>query len=505
MKNVLVSMLMNAFEGYILLSALRIEQLEQENCELKQQIKLVFKLLFEEVKQIKALSEQVIQMAAKIRDIEARLSKNSQNSSKPPSTDGYHKPKPASRRGKSGKSSGGQLGHKGHTLNQVSMPDFIKTHQVSPCCAGCQGSLEGGESSYELRQEFDIPPLKVQVTEHRVEVKECRACGYVNKGDAPIKSATQYGKRVEALAMYLGQYQLLPFERSAQMFKDLFSLNLSQGTLANIYKRCHAQLSGFEETVKAQLRNADVAHFDESGVRIKKVLNWLHVASNEKLTYYHIDPKRGNEAMDRMEILPNFKGRAIHDHWKSYFQYSCLHGLCNAHYLREFKYQAEEYQQSWCTKMTGLLLEMKQAVEREVASGKSSLLEADCLSLEQRYDEILKMAILREIPSSPKATGKRGRKKHHPAFNLWARLIDHKKEVLAFMRDFRVPFTNNQGERDIRMIKVKQKISGCFRSDEGAQYFCRIRGFLSTASKQGRDILDSLIDACNGKPFTPNV
>lgn len=464
-----------------MLSSSYIKQLEEENALLKL---------------------QVTQMVLKIRDLEARLSKNSQNSSKPPSSDVYHKPKPRSQRGKSGKPSGGQPGHKGQTLKQMEHPDFIETHSVSSWCAGCQGSLEDSVSSVEIRQEFEIPPMKVQVTEHQVQVKQCKACGHINKGNAPITNRVQYGKRVEALAVYLGQYQLLPYERTAQMFKDLFDLPLSQGTLSNIYKRCHLELAGFEERVKAELIASDIAHFDESGVRVKKDLQWLHVVSNDSLTYYHIDPKRGNEAMDRMGILPQFKGRAIHDHWHSYFKYSCLHGLCNVHHLREFKYHAEEYQQSWCIEIGDLLLEMKRAVEREALLDKTSLPEGESQAFLKRYDDILAKAVLKEIPPPPASTGKGGRKKHHPAYNLWARLMDHKEEVLAFVKDFSVPFTNNQGERDIRMIKVKQKISGCFRSPEGAKTFCRIRGFVSTASKQGIDILDALMDACKGSPFT---
>ena len=474
-----------------MLAAGYIKQLEESNRLLTQHVEV--------------LSAQNVQLTERVKDLEARLGKNSQNSSKPPSTDGLNKPKPKpkSQRGKSGKKSGGQPGHKGQTLNQVANPDFTEFHPAGTECACCHGSLEGALCSVEIRQEFDIPPVKVQVTEHQVEVKQCKGCGHQNKGDCPITYSVQYGKGVEALAVYLGQYQLLPYARTAQLFKDLFGLSLSEGTLANIYERCYGQLEGFEASVKAQLINAKLVHFDESGMRVKKILYWLHVASNRYLTMYHIDPKRGNEAMDRMGILPHFKGVAVHDHWKSYFQYSCLHSLCNAHHFREFTYHAEEYQQSWCTKMKDLLVQIKKSVEAYVEAGKSSIPEQERRAYSELYIDILNKGFMDEVPKPPEATGKRGRKKKHSAHNLWARLIDFKKEVLAFMGDFTIPFTNNQGEQDIRMNKVKQKISGCFRSDEGAKYFCRIRGFVSTAGKQGLNIFDALRDACNGNPFNP--
>lgn len=453
---------------------------------------------------VKTLSAQVVTLSGRIKELESRLSMNSQNSSKPPSSDGLRKPNPKSSRRKSDKSSGGQEGHRGHTLNQVEVPDEVKMYETTEHCSGCQASLEGVKATLEIRQEFEIPVMKVRVIEHQVHVKKCGTCGQVNKGRAPITNPTQYGKSVEALAVYLGQYQLLPFARTAQLFQDLFSLAISQGTLANIYKRCHGQLAGFEEKVKTELITSSLVHFDESGLSIGKILNWLHVASNEKYTCYSVDPKRGCDAMDRMGILPAFKGRAVHDHWKSYFKYSCLHSLCNAHHFRELRYQAEEYEQNWCVKMTELLIEMKQAVKREIALNNSALPEAESAFLLKRYDGILEEA-LGEFPPAPEPAGKRGRKKKHPAVNLWIRLLEHKDNVVAFMKDFTIPFTNNQGERDIRMIKIKQKISGCFRSKEGAQHFCRIRGFISTARKQGLGILEALFQAFHGNPFLSNT
>lgn len=456
---------------------------------------------------VKRQETLIQQLEFRVKELEARLSKNSQNSSKPPSSDGYNKkPAPKSQRQKSGKKPGGQSGHAGSALEQVENPDFIVTHEVDKCRQGCGHSLEGMTKFVEARQEFDLPPIKIQVTEHQIETCKCEGCGYVNKGKAPnhITQPVQYGARINAIAVYLGQYQLIPSKRICETFWDLLGVKISEGFIYKAYGRCYANLNEYEQSVKGMLQCAPVAHFDESGIRVKKELHWLHVASTNQLTHYAIHKKRGGEAMEAIGILPEFKGRAIHDHWKAYFAYDCDHGLCNAHHLRELIYQHEQYDQQWCEQMRSLLLRCNKEIEAAQNQQQGSLSEEKRLQFEAEYENIL-AAGLTQIPTIAPSEGKRGKKKQHPARNLMDRLLGFKEETLAFMHDFNIPFTNNQGEQDIRMIKVKQKISGCFRSKRGAQVFCRIRGYVSTARKQSHQVFEALIHAVNGSPFVPNT
>jgi transposase len=351
--------------------------------------------------------------------------------------------------------------------------------------------------------------MKAQVTEHQAEVKICPKCDFENKGKFPesITQPVQYGPRVKGLATYFSQQHLIPYQRLQDIFRDVHSLLLSEGTLVNTNVACHGKLEEFDAAVKKELIVSAQTHFDESDMRVIKKLHWLHVASTDKLTHYEIHAKRGTEAMDDIGILPKFKGRAIHDHWYSYFQYDCEHGLCNAHHLRELVYHEEQNEQSWCKKMRLCLLEIKSEVEALKAAGRNKMNPKRTKYYSQRYDRILR-AGLNEIPELPvraNAKKKRGKKKQHPAKNLWDRLSEFKKEVLIFMDDFTAPFSNNLGEQDIRMIKVKQNIYGCFRSVIGAKVFCRTRGYISTARKNGVNALDALIGVFKGTPFMPSL
>lgn len=455
--------------------------------------------------QLERQGEQIAKQAEKIKDLENRLSKNSRNSSKPPSGDGLNKPSPKSRREKSGKASGGQNGHVGHTLKQVATPDIIETYKVD-VCVGCHQSLVDVKAKgYEARQEFELPPLKVVVTEHRAEIKDC-ACGKRNKATFPlsISQPVQYGNRAKAMITYYTQTHLLPFARTQEILRDIHGLPLSQGTIYNTNYRCYVELAPFDAEVKKHIEVSSLAHFDETGMRSEKQLYWLHVASTPKLTYYALHKKRGQEAMEDIGILPTFKGRAIHDHWKSYFNYACDHGLCNAHHLREFVFHEERYGQSWCKKMADCLLSIEEEAEKRKAMGFSSFDPLRLKCLEWCYDKILKDG-LKEIPSPLDKKSRRGRSKQHASKNLWDRLSIFKNEVLAFMYDFSVPFTNNQAEQDIRMAKTKQKISGSFRSLLGGQIFARIRSYISTTKKQGHNTLDALVDVFQGAAFMPPV
>jgi transposase len=462
-------------------------------------IKLVNTLtatIFEQSEQITALQERV-------KALEDQLNKNSRNSSKPPSTDGFVKTK--SQRQKSGKPVGGQKGHTGYTLKMVDNPDHTIIHRVSRCNQ-CGSSLEETQATgYERRQVFDLPPIKVETTEHQAEKKRCPHCGCLNKASFPeeIQQPVQYGPRLKAIAVYLSQYQLLPYERTSELFADLFDHQLSQATLVNTNHACYEILEPVEEKIKQQVIDSPVVCFDETGMGINGKREWLHVASTETLTCYAAHPKRGQEATEAMGILPEFQGMAVHDFWKPYFKYNCDHALCNAHHLRELTGILEQNQQEWPKDMIDLLIEIKKAVEEKKAVA-NQLDPAQARSFEERYDQIIEKGLAENpSPISRGQPGKRGRKKQSKAKNLLDRLNTHRREALAFMYDFNVPFDNNQAERDVRMMKVQQKISGTFRSAQGANIFCRIRGYISTVRKTSLSVINTIQAAFEGNPFIP--
>lgn len=442
----------------------------------------------------------------KIQHLEDKVAKNSKNSSKPPSSDGYEKPKPKSRRQKSGKKVGGQVGHEGSTLEQVPEPDVIEIHSVETC-EKCGKSLEEAkEQAHECRQEIELPEVNPVVIEHRAEKKICPFCGWENLGKFPehINQPIQYGPRLKAHASYFNQYQHIPFERLQEIFSDCFHLSLSQGSLVRFNQKCAQQISPSVETIKQHIIASEISQFDESGMRVNGKLHWLHSASTPTCTYYAIHEKRGSQAMDNIGILPVFQGIAIHDHWQPYLIYtSCTHGLCNAHHLRELEFIVDRYEQKWANHMMALLLTIKDKVDECRLNGQHQLGQMFTHQYEQEYARIL-IEGLAEIPQiPPPQKPKRGKKKQHKAKNLLDRLQCFKASVLLFMYNFDVPFTNNLSEQDIRMCKLKSKISGSFRSSSGAEDFSKIRSYISTAKKQGHNILDALINAFSGNPFMP--
>ena len=435
---------------------------------------------------------QIAELEERVRLLERQLNKNSRNSSKPPSTDRAKKLK--SLRNKSDRPVGGQVGHAGHTLQRVDNPDHIVLHQVH-VCSRCGTSLTDVPSlDCERRQVFELPPVKIEVTEHQAEKKICPICGCLNDADFPedVRQPAQYGPRLKAFGVYLSQYQLMPYDRLSELFADFFGHNLSQGTLVNANCSCYEILEPVEDEIKKQLIASHVIHLDETGMRIKGKREWLHVVSTEFLTYYAAHHNRGAEANKAMGILPVFKGIAVHDGWKAYFKFSCLHVLCNAHHLRELLGIAEEDGQKWPNDMIDLLLEIKKTA-KERRSIDSWLDPAEVERFEVRYNQIIQMGLLENpSPKTPDLPKKRGRKKQTPAKNLLDRLSKYWREVLAFMYDPAVPFDNNLAERDIRMVKVQQKISGTFRSRRGADSFCRIRGYISTARKNSVSALGAI-------------
>jgi transposase len=444
---------------------------------------------------------EIQQFKARVHDLETRLSKDSSNSSKPPSSDGLKK-KTKSLRQKSGKKPGGQKGRVGKGLAQVKNPNVIVTHTIANCI-NCRLGLDDVTGVIaEIRQVFEIPEPKVVVTEHRVEEKECPCCLAKNRAVFPenIRGPVQYGERIQALVTYFANQHFIPVDRLCQMLEDIFGIALSSGTCANVEEKLFNNLEPFEASLKTHLLASLVLHFDETGMRCEKKLHWVHVASSQLATLYTMHPRRGKEAMDEAGILPAFNGTAVHDHWFPYFSFKQLkHGLCNTHHMRELTFVHEQEKEEWAKEMRDLLSLARKEVER--CEEQEELSKETLLQIETSYTQIINDGFKYHLGLTPLPKSKRGKQKQRTGKNLLDRLHEKRDCVLRFMYDFSVPFSNNQGEQDIRMVKLKQKISGCFRKRRGGQIFCRIRSYISTARKQGWNIWNALADAIKGSPW----
>jgi transposase len=454
---------------------------------------------------VQQLETLVQEQATAIQALQDQLAKNSRNSGKPPSSDGLKKPRTRSLRQKTGRKPGGQKGHQGHTLRMSDNPDHIEPHPLDQC-PHCQTDLSRVPSSgYVRRQVFDVPPVRIEVTEHQAEIKECPHCQTTVQAAFPpeVTQPVQYGARLKAQASYLNSYHFIPHARTSELLGDFYGHTPAP---ALVKEANQAVETGSEPALAAiydHLIQAEVAHFDESGLRVAGQTQWLHVASTEELTYYQVHPKRGQDAMRDIGILPNFSGRAVHDHWQSYQAFdNCDHAYCNAHHLRELQFVTDQYQQSWAEQLAQLLLDIKAEVD-QTALVADALAPERITHFEQRYDDILQQGFQANPPPADPPPKQRGRTKQSPPKNLLDRLDQHKPEVLAFMYDFRIPFDNNLAERDVRMVKVKQKVSGSFRTEQGAKTFCAIRSYISTVRKQGGNVIDAIQDALNGNPFMP--
>jgi transposase len=453
---------------------------------------------------IEELKETVKQQGKRISDLENRLAKDSRNSSKPPSTDGFRKT-PKSLRSKSNKKSGGQNGHPGTTLRMVADPDEIR-HLPLVHCQHCGHHITDSAKSIEKRQVFEIPELKIKSTEYQAEYGVCSHCGKQSRAEFPAEASqkVQYGPKFRSLLVYLNQYQLLPYARVGEFFVDIFNWKVSEGTLNNTIKSCYEKLESTEEAIKKQLRVSGCVGFDESGAYVNGDREWFHVASAPNLTWYGVHKNRGLKAMDCFGILPEFKGVAMHDFYSSYFKYDLEHVLCNAHLLRELIFEYEEMGQKWAGFLIDLLVKAKKDVDNCKEGNRKSVSKQITETYSQSFDRIIQSG-LRKNPLQPGKPNQRGRPAQSSARNLLDRLKKFKGAYLMFMYDFRIPFDNNGSERDIRMLKVQQKISGCFRSGTGSEYFARIRGYISTSRKNSINVADAISGVFTGNPFLPEM
>jgi len=440
----------------------------------------------------------IARLQTRIAELEKRTKKNSGNSSKPPSSDGLSKPPRTSSLRENGKNkSGGQLGHKGETLKQTLHPDIVTRHVVT-LCPDCNSTLSSEPlTGVVKRQVFDIPPPTIEVTEHQAEVKYCRCCNKRVMAQFPedVRAPVQYGVVIRAWAVYYQHQHFIPEDRLQQLFSDLYDIQLATATLTKCSQVAFDTLALFEESVLSMVKLAAVKNLDETGFRVAGKTQWLHVASTQTATYYHVSPKRKS-------LLDGLCGTVVHDHWKAYYNLpGVLHGLCNQHHLRELKSLIQHEKEPWATKMSRLL---RVALRCRHFHKHNEIPTARLSRLTQLYDGIVKEGLAfheAQIPLPRK--GKQGRRPKRTGHNLLFRLLHYKQDVLRFLNDPLVPFTNNDAERDLRMAKCKQKISGGFRSVHGANQFARIRGFISTARKQGWNILQSIQSVFTGNIPVP--
>lgn len=447
--------------------------------------------------QVEDLSGQVSALFAKVAELEGRLAQTSRNSSKPPSSDGLNKPQPKSLRQRGQKPTGGQAGHPGQTLKRVAQADRIETQAPPSHCERCDRPLPKA-SVVETRQVFDLPPLCHEVTEYRVLEAVC-ACGTMHRGAFPfeVSAPVQYGPRLKAAVVHLTHHHMLPVARTGALMGDLFGLPLSDGTVLAFQGEAGERLTPTVNAIGEALKTVPVAHADETGLRVAGKLFWLHLLATTCLTWIGGHAKRGREAFDALGILTAFGGTLVHDGWKPYRELACQHALCNAHHLRELTFVFEQMGQAWAKSLIDLLV----AAAQEVATAAEPLAGDRRTHFRTAYLAILDAgdAVNPRAPPS----GKRGRTKQSKARNLLDRLRDQASEVWRFMDDPAVPFTNNLAERDVRMPKVKQKISGGFRTPAGLETFCTIRSYLATLQKQGINLFDALTLTFQGAPPQP--
>ena len=462
------------------------------------------KLIQELSVKIIELEKHIIEQNKLIVELRGKLGINSSNSSLPPSKDGFNKPKPnknTSTRDKSGKNSGGQAGHPGKTLNQVANPDEVVLHQPPSHC-DCGLSLVDAQV-VETRQVFDIPPVKPVITEHQVFETVCQ-CGKVHRGQFPadVKATVQYGPVAKATAVSLTCQEMLPVNRTGKLMGTMFGLPMSDAAVLNAQNETGLLLSPIVDVIANALKTAPVLHADETVINVAGENKWMHIAATALLTWLGAHDKRGKEAFDALGILGEATGILIHDGLPSYRLFDeAVHGLCNQHHLRELKFVATQMNQEWAGHMMTLL----RTACHEVNVSATGVLPAERLAYFRLVYEVLLLDGEAVNPKAGKEPGKRGKAKQNKAYNLLLRLRGYGDDVWRFAYDSNVPFTNNIAEQAVRMNKVKQKISGCFRTMDGLQNFCIIRSYLATLHKQGKNIFEALIQAFDGAAPMPQL
>ncbi len=458
------------------------------------QVAVLEQLLTTALRRIAELEETLVALTEENADLRRQLAKNSNNSSKPPSSDGLKKPAPRSLRGKSGKKSGGQVGHRGKTLRQMPTPDFVERHEAARCGA-CQGALTAEMvKGMERRQVFDLPAPRLEVTEHQAAIYCCDHCRAMTTADFPdgVNAHVQYGPRLRAAAVYCNVQQLVPEDRVCQLLRDLFgATSLCAASVTNWVNGAARTLGGVVEHILGRLTEGGVRHLDETGFRVAGKLHWLHSICDPAFTHYRISTRRG--------AVPTFLngGTIVHDHWKPYYAHMSgvgAHALCGAHHLRELRAIEEIEKERWATEMSAVLNSAYQLKCEARSRGETELSEPVRQGIITEYIAVLAKGLAFHECQPPLAqkSATRGRKAKRPGHNLLIRLRDYHNDVLRFIADFAVPFTNNQAERDLRMMKLRMKISGTFRTLDGAQAFADIRSVISTARKHGLNILETL-------------
>jgi transposase len=447
-------------------------------------------------------SAEIAALRAEVADLEERVGRNPRNSSMPPSAEGFSKPPSPSRaeRRAAARKQGKQPGAPGKHLAQVADPDHVILH-APPACSSCGSGLDDADVvDTERRQVFELPEIRLVVTEHIAERRHCR-CGSTTKAPFP-RAATApacYGPSVRALAAYLAVHQHLPFDRMAQLFSDVLGAPVSVGALAQMVTEAAEGAGPFLKATRSLLHESPVVHFDETGGRAAGRLHWVHSASTRLVTLLDCHPKRGRLAMDDLGVIGEMSGVAVHDGWKPYRHYDVDHALCNAHHLRELEAVAIGWDQGWANDLAGLLVEAKHTVEAARTKGSHHLDDATLHSIRVRYGQLVAKGF--SLNPAPEVGKRSGYVKK--AFNLLVRLDTQRTDVLRFISDFDVPFDNNQAERDIRMVKLQQKISGSWRTLEGARNFCAIRSYVSTLRKQEHNVLAGLHQLFEGHAWLP--
>ena len=447
----------------------------------------------------------MVRLTARVAELERQLAANSQNSSRPPSQDVYVKPAPKSLRRKTGRKPGKQPGTPGASLELVDKPDKIVDH-VPAACTGCgKGLRHARKVGVVRRQEFDLPPIRPVVTEHRLHQRRCRGCGVLSTATPPagVTAPACYGPNITALAAYLLTYQHLPVKRAAELLADVVGIPVSTGWTAGVLGRTAPALEPFVIVTRDLLRVAPVVHFDETGIRVVSRGQWLHSASTPWLTSYLVHDKRGTTAIDAFGILPGFGGVAVHDGWHPYRTYPVTHALCNAHHQRELQAAAETHpDEKWPAALSAVLDKLNTAAHAAREADLHSIPPETLTALTTRYDRQVR-AGLRRHPRNHKAHPQGGRPGQTKTRSLLERLEKYRADILRFALDLTVPFTNNQAERDIRMTKAQLKISGGWRTQHGATAWLTVRSYISTIRKNGLHILTALRDALTGNPWLP--